>query len=56
MSYTYVFEPRAAEEYESAFLWYEARSTIAADNFIIAIQEAITQLCKKSFSISKLLS
>lgn len=33
MTYTYVFEPSAADEYEEAFLWYEERSTVAADNF-----------------------
>ena len=45
MSCTYVFEPRAAEEYEHAFLWYEERSIVAAENFIIAVQDAITQIC-----------
>lgn len=37
MAYSYIFEPRAADEYEQAFLWYEERSFVAAENFIVAV-------------------
>lgn len=46
MPYSYIFEPRAADEYEQAFLWYEERSFVAADNFVIAVQEAIENISK----------
>lgn len=45
MAYSYLFDPHAAEEYEEAFNWYEKKSYLAADNFIIRIQEAITAIC-----------
>lgn len=45
MAYQYIFDPIAATEYEDAFNWYEEKSTIAADNLIVAVQEAITVVC-----------
>jgi plasmid stabilization system protein ParE len=45
MAYTYLFDPIAADEYEEAFTWYEKKSFLAADNFIIRVQEAITAIC-----------
>ena len=45
MGYSYLFDPLAAEEYERAFSWYEKKSYLAADNFIIRVQEAITAIC-----------
>lgn len=45
MKYAHLFDPLAAEEYEKAFIWYEKQSPVAADNFIIRIQEAITSIC-----------
>jgi len=45
MSYSYLFDPKAAKEYEEAFSWYEKKSYLAADNFIIRVQEAITSIC-----------
>ncbi len=32
MSYKYVFEPRALNEYKEAVIWYRERSEIAARN------------------------
>ncbi len=43
--YKYVFDPIAADEYEGAFNWYEQKSLIVADNFIIAVQEAMAAVC-----------
>ena len=45
MAYEYTFDPIAANEYEAAFKWYEQKSVIAADNLIVAVQDAITALC-----------
>lgn len=45
MAYSYLFDPTAANEYEKAFKWYEKRSILAADNFIIRVQEGITAIC-----------
>lgn len=44
MAYQYIFDPRAADEYEEAFNWYEQKSVIAADNLIMAVQDAITAI------------
>ena len=45
MAYSYLFDPIASKEYEEAFKWYEKKSYLAADNFIIRVQEAITAIC-----------
>jgi len=45
MAYSYLFDPVAAKEYEDAFKWYEKKSYLAADNFIIRVQEAIKAIC-----------
>lgn len=45
MDYQYTFTPIAADEYEEAFQWYEERSVIAADNFILAVDDAIKSVC-----------
>ena len=42
MAYQYTFNPVAAREYEDALNWYEQKNIIAADNFIVAVQDAIT--------------
>ena len=49
MGYKYLFEPRAAEEYENAFLWYEEQSEIAADNFILDVEDALQRICDDPF-------
>jgi toxin ParE1/3/4 len=49
MAYSYFFDPVAADEYEEAFSWYEKRSFLAADNFIIRAQEAIAAACADPF-------
>ena len=45
MSYSYLFDPIAAKEYEEAFEWYQQRSETAADGFIIEVEEAIRAAC-----------
>ena len=49
MPYQYVFDPVAADEYEEAFKWYEQKSVIAADNLILAVQDAITAICANPY-------
>jgi plasmid stabilization system protein ParE len=44
MKYKCRFDPIAANEYEAAYSWYIERSIKAADNFVIAIDEAITAI------------
>ena len=53
MEYSYLFDPLAAEEYEEAFKWYEKKSYLAADNFIIRIQEAIATICTDPYRYRK---
>jgi plasmid stabilization system protein ParE len=47
MAYTYLFDHIAAKEYEDAFKWYEKESTVAADNFILAVKSALAAICKE---------
>lgn len=49
MDYQYIFDPIAADEYEEAFTWYEQRSVIAADNLIVAVQNAIIAICDNPY-------
>jgi plasmid stabilization system protein ParE len=50
VEYQYFFNPQASNEYESTFKWYEGRSTVAADNLIIAVQNAIDNICNHPYS------
>jgi|SRR5665213_332036 len=49
MAYKYTFDPIAADEYEDAFKWYEKKSIVAADNLILAVQDAIKGICANPF-------
>ncbi len=49
MAYQYTFDPFAAGEYENAFYWYEQKNVIAADNLIVAVQDAITAICTNPY-------
>lgn len=49
MAYSYLISPVAADEYEEAFTWYEERSIIAADAFIIAVQNAVNAACNDPY-------
>ena len=53
MSYSYLFGPRAAEEYEDAFEWYQERSTVAADNLLIEVEETIRVICEDPYRYRK---
>ena len=45
MKYKCQFDPIAANEYEAAYSWYIEQSAKAAENFVIAIDEAISAIC-----------
>ena len=45
MTYSHIFDSVAAKEYEEAFKWYEERSFFAADNFLLAVENAIHLIC-----------
>lgn len=49
MAYSYLISPITADEYEEAFTWYEERSVIAADSFIVAVQNAIQAACNDPY-------
>jgi plasmid stabilization system protein ParE len=49
LEYHHFFNPRAAEEYESTFKWYEEQSVVTADNLIISVQEAISTICASPY-------
>jgi plasmid stabilization system protein ParE len=49
MVYRHIFDPIAAEEYEDSFKWYEERSFVAADNFILAVEIAISAICANPY-------
>jgi plasmid stabilization system protein ParE len=45
MSYGYILDQRAQQEYEEAILWYLDRSLQATENFISAMEETLTLIC-----------
>jgi plasmid stabilization system protein ParE len=45
MLYKHIFDLKAADEYEEAYLWYKQRSEVAADKLIIEVEEAIKRIC-----------
>ncbi len=46
MSYHYIFHPAAQQDYEDALRWYTERSMQAAENFIVAIDYALSLICE----------
>ncbi len=57
MAYKYSFDPVAAKEYEDAFKWwYEEKSVTAADNLIVAVQEAIMAICTNPYRFRNLIA
>lgn len=45
MSYTYIFEPRALNEYKEAVIWYRERSEIAARNLTKELKSGLEAIC-----------
>ena len=44
MSYEYILDVRAQQEYEEAIRWYMQRSLKAAENFISAMDETLMEI------------
>jgi plasmid stabilization system protein ParE len=45
MRYNHIYEPKALQEYEEAILWYNERSYIASQNFVLAVNEKLLEIC-----------
>ncbi len=45
MSYRYILDRKAQEDYEDALKWYLERSETAAANFVTAIDETLAVIC-----------
>ena len=46
MKYRHIYDPVALVEYKDAIEWYNNRSVMAADNFVLEVAEKITAICK----------
>lgn len=49
MAFDYVFLIRAQEEYESSVAWYAERSVPAAEQFVIAVEHALSVICQNPY-------
>ena len=45
MPYQYILHEKAQEEYENSLKWYKEKSTQAAVNFVIAIDNTLELIC-----------
>ncbi|OLY91958.1 ParE toxin of type II toxin-antitoxin system, parDE [Cnuella takakiae] len=45
--YRYELHPEAQKEYEAAVQWYRDQSLVAAENFVLAINEALFRICQR---------
>ena len=45
MSYGYILDEQAQQEYEEAIRWYLERSLTATENFIAAMDETLRLIC-----------
>ncbi len=45
MSYSYQLHERAQQDYEEALMWYLQRSQQAAENFVVAVDNALALIC-----------
>jgi plasmid stabilization system protein ParE len=46
MGFNYILLAKAQEEYESSVIWYNERSTLAADQFIEAVEYTLQLICE----------
>jgi plasmid stabilization system protein ParE len=49
MSYKYIYDPVAFDEYKNAITWYLGKSESAATNFIKEIKKTIGIICKDPY-------
>ena len=45
MKYSYIYEPRAIQEYEEAIVWYLEWSKQASEHFELAVTEKLHEIC-----------
>jgi plasmid stabilization system protein ParE len=46
MSYRYVLHEHAQEDYEKSLQWYAERSRQSAENFVMAVDDALQLICE----------
>ena len=46
MNYSYQLHERAQQDYEEALQWYVQRSQRAAENFVVAVDNALALICE----------
>ncbi|MCD6013337.1 MAG: type toxin-antitoxin system RelE/ParE family toxin [Flavipsychrobacter sp.] len=46
MKYRYIYDPRAITEYEEAIIWYSERSELVSENFVLAVNEKLDEICE----------
>ena len=49
MSYRYIYDPVALNEYKEAISWYLERSELAAEGFVKEVNEKLAVVCKDPF-------
>ena len=49
MSYRYVYDPVALNEYKDAISWYLERSELAAEGFVKEVAEQLTVICNDPY-------
>lgn len=45
MIYSFIYDPRALDEYEDAYEWYFAHSEEVSENFRLTLLKQIQQIC-----------
>lgn len=45
MPYKYIFHEHAQKDYENSLQWYAQRSVKAAENFVLAVEDALQLIC-----------
>ena len=45
MSYNYILHAHAQQDYEQSLKWYMERSIVAAERFVVAINNALQLIC-----------
>jgi plasmid stabilization system protein ParE len=49
MSYRYIYDPVALNEFKDAISWYLERSELAAEGFVKEVNEQLAVICKDPF-------
>jgi plasmid stabilization system protein ParE len=49
MSYSCIYQPAALKEFKDSIRWYRERNEIAAENFVIEVNDRIRIICADPF-------